>query len=197
MDGRGRQEEQKLQEASAPPCPTPCPPCPAPCPPCPAPPYPAPSLPGKAIITMQDGCDRPTRNGADKGADNQDSSQENLFTRPKSEATGWRRSSLREGASTPPPPPPPLSGAPVWERRPRVKTELQSLRFHILSKLETGKTRTHTLYSLRNWFCSHRRNKLSACFRNWNWKSLQCPSQPLQPQNVPFSHDLVPPPFTG
>ena len=150
-DGRGRQEEQKLQEASAPPCPTlcppcpaPCPPCPAPCPPCPAPPYPAPSLPGKAGITMQDGSDRPTRNGADKGTDNQDSSQENLFTRPKSEATGWRRSSLREGASTPPPPPPPLSGAPVWERRPRVKTELQSLRFHILSKLETGK-HEHTL----------------------------------------------------
>lgn len=126
VDGRARQEEQKLQEASAPQCSSPCPPCPTPCPPCPAPPYPAPSLPGKPpTISMQDGSDRSIKNGAlkDKDVDNGDTLQEGLYTRPKLEAgAGCRRSSLRECPSTPPPPPPPSSGAPVWERRPRVKT---------------------------------------------------------------------------
>lgn len=72
---------------------------------------------------MQDGSARSTKNGTHKGADNGDASQEDLFTRPKLEAgAACRRSSLREGPSTPPPPtppPPPSSGAPVWERRPR------------------------------------------------------------------------------
>ena len=115
VDGRERQE---VQEASSPPgsTPTPCPPCPDSCPPCPAPPYPAPSLPGRPGSRMQDGSDRSIKNGTHN---DQELSQEDLL--PKLEATPCRRSSLREGPPTPPPPPPPMSGAPVWERRPRVK----------------------------------------------------------------------------
>ena len=113
VDGRERQE---VQEASSPPGSSPCPPCPDPCPPCPAPPYPAPSLPGRPGSRMQDGSDRSIKNGT---PNDQELSQEDLL--PKLEATPCRRSSLREGPPTPPPPPPPMSGAPVWERRPRVK----------------------------------------------------------------------------
>ena len=171
VDGRGRQDEQKLQEASAPQCPTPCPPCPAPCPPCPtpcppcpAPSYPAPSLPGKPGIPMQDASERSIKNGGHRGAKNRDASQEDLDTRAELEATLCRRSSLEESPSTPPPPPPPSSGAPVWERRPRVKTQLQ-FSFYIQTKLKIEKQRTHFVFCEKTLFCSQRHNKLSLLFQ--------------------------------
>merc|ERR1712223_1606841 len=142
-----------MQEASAPPCPTPCPPCPttcppcpAPCSPCPAPPsYPAPSLPRRSLQgslerstrngkSLQGSLDRSSRNGTlrssisnQKLQDNIPDSEENLCDRkecssslpPCPPSPSSPLPPCPPCPSTPPPPPPPLSGAPVWERRPR------------------------------------------------------------------------------
>ena len=146
---------------------------------------------------MQDGFDRSIKNGGHRGAENRDASQEDLYTRPKLEATLCRRSSLEESPSTPPPPPPPSSGAPVWERRPRVKTQLQ-FSFYIQTKLKTEKTRAHTLYSVRkHCFVPSAATNCLSFFRSWSWRSLRFPSPPRPPPSAPFSHDPVPHPFTG
>ena len=144
---------------------------------------------------MQDGSERSIKNGGHRGAENRDTSQEDLYTRAKLEATRCRRSSLEESPSTPPPPPPPSSGAPIWERRPRVKTQLQ-FSFYIQTKLKTEKIRTHFVFREKTFFVlSAAKNCLF--FRSWSWRYLRFPSPPRPPPSAPFSHDPVPHPFTG
>ena len=154
VDGKGFQEEQKMQETSAPPGPTPCPPCPttgppcpAPCSPCPAPPsYPAPSFPRRSLQgsldrstrngkSLQGSLDRSSRNGTlrssisnQKMQDNIPDSEENLCDRKECSSSP---PPCPPCPSTPPPPPPPSSGAPVWERRPRVSPEIEE---HLLTE---------------------------------------------------------------